>query len=386
MISLSFLAMSATGYVVHNASDCCCANLYPRSVLNVAASRDECAQQCQSNAGRSADNVARDGPCRAAVLITGSRAAGQCKVPASDVPAGHGCCLQKGFMATDLHRASPSSTIIDLGTTPAPAPLCPDSPTPMPASGPGYSGEALRPWYHFTRREGEMNDPNGLQWRRRSSGAVSYEMFHQHNNGSSACYGSEGSGHVWAHASSPGLVRWVRRPEASHMACASTGAGITLPPGFQGPNNESWLSANLGSAPAMHSYPDETVGRGLKLWVSNDSAALNEYYEYLPPGTKTIDPKTRQNDACVICPRGVREGPPNPPNWTRAADIGDSYIWSEPEWNVPSAHRTFYALSGQGRCPEGGPPMWCGWAKGREPQALLWSSSNLVDWKFVSEF
>ena len=256
----------------------------------------------------------------------------------------------------------------------------------------GFSGEALRPWYHFHRREGEMNDPNGLQWRRLGddpASQVSYEMFHQHSNGSTACYGSEGSGHVWAHASSPDLVRWVRRPETAHMTCASTGAGITLPPGFKGPNGESWLSANLGSAPAMAGFPDETVGRGLKLWVSNNSATLNEYYEYLPPGTKTIVPATRQNDACVICPAGVRPGPSNPPNWTRAADIGDSYIWSEPEWNVPSANRTFYAMSGQGHCPRGSHPpsdMWCGWAKGKEPQALLWSSKNLVDWRFVSEF
>ena len=69
-------------------------------------------------------------------------------------------------------------------------------------------------------------------------------MFHQHNNGSTACYGSEvglggwyecndavcdrihvllrrtcvkGSGHVWGHASSPDLVHWTRRPLTSHM-------------------------------------------------------------------------------------------------------------------------------------------------------------------------
>ena len=121
-------------------------------------------------------------------------------------------------MASDLHSAV-SSTVIDLGTTPSPAPACPDSPTPAP--GPCFSGEALRPWYHFHRREGEMNDPNGLQWRRLGEAStVSYEMFHQHDNGTQACYGSEGSGHVWAHASSPDLVRWVRRPETAHMTCA----------------------------------------------------------------------------------------------------------------------------------------------------------------------
>ena len=66
---------------------------------------------------------------------------------------------------------------------------------------------------------------------------------------------------------------------------------------------------------------------------------------------------------------------------------GDSYIFSEPRWSIPSKNRTFYAISGEGRCPaRSEPSMFCGWQHGREPQALLWSSKNLVDWRFVSEF
>ena len=142
-----------------------------------------------------------------------------------------------------------------------------------------------------------MNDPNGLQWRHDDSGAVSYELFYQHRpSDKHACYGSEGGSDVWAHARSPDLVSWMRLPDnTGHMVCASTGAGITLLPGFKGPNGERWLAANLGSAPGGGAR-DSSVGRGLKLWTSNDSKLLNDFTEYLPPGTKTVDPVTKQND------------------------------------------------------------------------------------------
>ena len=59
------------------------------------------------------------------------------------------------------------------------------------------------------------------------------------------------------------------------QVCASTGAGITLPPDFQGPNGEKWLSANLGSAPAMHTYPDETIGASSVCTWTNDLMFLS---------------------------------------------------------------------------------------------------------------
>ena len=59
----------------------------------------------------------------------------------------------------------------------------------------------------------------------------------------------------------------------------------------------------------------------------------------MPP--KITDSSTKRQDAS------------NPPEWTRAADIGDSYIWSEPEWHIPSDNRTYYAMSGEGRSANG---------------------------------
>ena len=125
--------------------------------------------------------------------------------------------------------------------------------------------------------------------------------------------------------------------------------------------------------------PPRDPPRGLKLWTSNVTGLL-KYDEYIPKGTKYYN-ESHSNSACVICPDMV-------PDWTHAADIGDSYLWSEPRWNVESQSRTFYAISGQGRCPivPGKASIWCGWAAGREPQVLLYKSVNLVDWEFVGEF
>ena len=46
-------------------------------------------------------------------------------------------------------------------------------------------------------------------------------------------------------------------------------------------------------------------------------------------------------------------------------------------------HRTFHVLSGSNVCPDGG--HWCGYGKGT-PQSLLFSSTDLVTWKFKSIF
>ena len=276
------------------------------------------------------------------------------------------------------------------------------APAPAPASG-TCSGECRRPWFHYTAWNMTTSDPNGLQWRRTASGDISYEFFHQDRNSYTQnhpdyCKDNEGSGSAWGHARSPDMLYWETMPVSG--ICASTGGGVTLPPNFRGPNGERWLAAMVGSAPGgtgaakdpntgkVPADPIDTngIGRGLKLWTSNDSEVLH-FSEYLPPNT-TVDPKYQVNNACVICPAGVRKGPSNPPAAGRSAFLGDSFTWSEPPWNVPSNNRTWYVLSGGGTCRHGEPPEFCGWG-GSAPggaQALLFSSKNLVDWRYVSDF
>jgi hypothetical protein len=293
-------AAALSSYTDHNASDCCCDNLEPRSSKNLATSVPECAAQCAANS-----------KCHAAVLVMAD-VDHQCQTTGAS--KGAGCCLQKGYFE-GVHPDPHGHVVIDLGTSKGPKPRCAvPAPPPLAPPPPGAAtGEALRPWYHLTRLSGEMNDPNGLKWRRKPDGSASYEMYYQHDAGPTYCYGSEGNSHAWAHASSPDMLRWTRVADSAHMTCASTGAGVTLALDFAGgPSGETWLSANLGSAPSGDTRDTNGTGRGLKLWVSNDSLA-NDYFEYLPPGTKTIDPVTKQNDGCVICPERVRKGPSNPP-------------------------------------------------------------------------
>ena len=295
----------------------------------------------------------------------------QCGV-AGPVPAGKQCCLHKGHYDT-VHPAGSGSTVIDMGTSTGP---CPSGPSPSPPSPPGNKflpAEALRPLFHYTRLSGEMNDPNGLQWRRLPDGSAEYHMFHQHADGT--CHGFDHTGsHAWGHGRSPDLVRWQRMNNSG--VCGSTSGGVTVLPTDlpAGHPAAGWKAAILVSAPSMSAIGNESVG--LHLYTSSDEH-LASWSRYQPP---TISPN---GDDCVICPSLV-------PSATHASNIGDSFVFAEPAWDKPLPpgveHRTFYVLSGSSICDDdenGG--HWCGYARGT-PQSLLFSSVDMVTWQFKSVF
>ena len=108
----------------------------------------------------------------------------------------------------------------------------------------------LRPLYHFTRLQGEMNDPNGLLWRSLADGSPEYHMFHQHAD--NTCRGSplpETGTHRWGHSRSPDLVRWMRMNDSD--VCGSTSGGIAL--GAELEARTGWKAAILSSAPSWQS-------------------------------------------------------------------------------------------------------------------------------------
>jgi hypothetical protein len=326
-------------------------NLPDRSAKNLVSSVDECVTSC------------REAPqCHAAVLIAGN-IKHQCNVLGTP-PPGKMCCLHKGHFDTMHATGGSGTTVIDMGTSTGP---CPNEPAPSPP--PDHSELPGRPLYHFTRESGEMNDPNGLQWKKLPDGTVEYHMFHQHAD--SSCHGFDHTGsHAWGHARSPDLVRWTRMPNSG--VCGSTSGGVTVVPGELQQHN-GWRGAILVSAPSMQAIGNMSVG--LHLYTSSD--------EHLENWTRFVPPSPSPNgDDCVICPSLV-------PNETHAGNIGDTYIFADPPWwkpLKPRSKRTFYVLSGSNICDSkdnGG--HWCGFGAGK-PQSLLFSSENLVDWQFKSVF
>ena len=330
----------------HNHSDCCCENIYPRSAKNLVSSISECTNNC-----------AADAQCHAAVYLMAD-VAGQCELRGR-APAGKACCIHKKHYDGLNSTSSPAGqVVIDMGTSTGPCPK------PHPALHPPAPPKAqlARPTYHFTRCSGEMNDPNGLQWRYGPDGKPQFHMFFQ-AAGAGSCPARV---HGWGHTMGPDMVSWTREPASG--VCGSSGGGITLPNGFKGPNGEPWLSANIASAPFAGQHP----AVGLHLFTSTEPTKLQNYSRYIPAEKKS------SADPCVICPELV-------PAEVGAGYIGDNYVFQEPAFNVSSRDRTFYVLSGTNLCANR-TDLWCGYPAPGTPAAMLFSSKDLLTWKFVSLF
>ena len=127
------------------------------------------------------------------------------------------------------------------------------------------------------------------------------------------------------------------------------------------------LAAAFSSVPVM---PPRTPAVGLSVWTSKDENLTS--WAALESGScaGTSGPTTG-----MICPALVPES-------LNAGYIGDSFAWTEDSLQ----QRTVYVLTGSNVCPNASAP-WCGYgAAGATPQALLFSSTNLVNWTFVSQF
>ena len=249
---------------------------------------------------------------------------------------------------------------------------------PVVAAAPAAAPPAwLGPGYHFTRKQYHMNDQNGLMWRRRGGGAtgsVDYHLYFQSAN--------PGQKHPseWGHAISPDLVRFKRLPRTGIRG--SSGGGVALPASFVPPPALAGAKAiAINSGPDSPSLNPPT---GLHLWYATDEKLLNWTIYRDPENVQTSN-----NMTCIICPELV-------PASFNPGYIGDNYVWMETSNSSAGAgdsdteeavQHIFYVLSGSTRCAPGHP--WCsysGLGGNATAQSFLFSSKNLLDWVFVSQF
>ena len=177
----------------------------------------------------------------------------------------------------------------------------------------GQNSDDLRPVYHFTRKSGDMNGPNGLMW---TAGpdtpggfpTATYHMYFQ----------SEGPGseptptsHAWGHARSTDLVHWTRGNRT--QINGSSGGGVALPEGFRSADGGAWRAVALAKQAV-----------GLSVWYSEDTT-LERWAVVNGSGSG-------------ICPGMV-------PDNVHAGYIGDNYAWYEPNYAVSTDNGTYLPVA-----------------------------------------
>ena len=105
MLAALLLPAASLAVVLHNASDCCCQNIYPRSAKNLVSTVAECVTSCQG-----------DPLCKAAIFIT-TDVETQCQLstPAS---ASKACCIHKPHfdgLSPNAHNTEDGRYIYEAG-------------------------------------------------------------------------------------------------------------------------------------------------------------------------------------------------------------------------------------------------------------------------------
>jgi hypothetical protein len=152
----------------------------------------------------------------------------------------------------------------------------------------------------------------------------------------------------------------------------SVPAGPTPPPTPPPPTPPglNWRAAAFASVPLNPPRPPKGVG--LSLWTNADPGLAGGAWELYEKGTCF---GTLSNTSGVICADMV-------PDSVQAGYLGDNYVWKEAD---PDGGWVFYVLIGSNKCPAAQP--WCGYADaGATPQALLFKSTDLLQWSFASVF
>lgn len=204
--------------------------------------------------------------------------------------------------------------------------VCAGLTTPItpPAQADDTASEAWRPLAHYTPAQNWMNDPNGLVYENGT-----YHLFYQHNP-----YGLDWGNMSWGHATSPDLVHWTEH----EVAIPATDAyGVFSGSAVYDEHNTSGLGT--ADAPPI-----------VAIWTRADTATGIQA-QSLSYSTDHGQTWTNLNDGAPVLDIGSRE-------------FRDPKVF----WDDTSGRWIMAAVIAT------------------EYKVQFYSSSNLIDWTFESEF
>lgn len=127
--------------------------------------------------------------------------------------------------------------------------------------------EAYRPQFHFTAKQGWLNDPNGLVFLNGQ-----YHLFYQHNP-----FGTGWGNMSWGHATSPDLVHWTEKSPA--IVGDPTGVKFSGTAVIDYANTAGLQS---GATPTMALFYTSVGSFDQRMAYSNDGGETFRYYQGNP--------------------------------------------------------------------------------------------------------
>jgi fructan beta-fructosidase len=141
--------------------------------------------------------------------------------------------------------------------------------------------EQYRPQFHFSAKQGWLNDPNGLVYFEGK-----YHLFYQHNP-----FGTGWGNMSWGHATSPDLIHWTEKSPA----IVGDATGVK----FSGTANIDYANTaglQVGSTPTMLLHYTSVGSFDQRMAYSNDGGNSFRYYSGNPilPATPNKDDRDPQ--------------------------------------------------------------------------------------------
>lgn len=139
--------------------------------------------------------------------------------------------------------------------------------SPWPAHADIPYDEQYRPQFHFTAKQGWLNDPNGLVYLNGN-----YHLFYQHNP-----FGTSWGNMSWGHATSPDLIHWTEHSPA----IVGDPSGVKFS-GTAVIDYANTAGLQTGSTPTMALFYTSVGSFDQRMAFSNDGGVTFRYYDNNP--------------------------------------------------------------------------------------------------------